>query len=148
FQKRDRYTVPVLNQASAEYIGKFFDYALRVDIGFRAPFLTRQLNQYCYTQPPANVYCTSSASIAAAQSGGGYQVLPFSINTSYNKLLPNVGATWHLDDVNQLFIDYTSALNAPVNDDLYSIATLGSGSSANVGGKDTVSPETSQTSEA
>jgi iron complex outermembrane receptor protein len=147
FQKRDRLTVPVLNQASAEYIGKFFDDALRVDIGFRDPFLTRQLNQHCYTQPPANVYCTPSASIAAAQSGGGYQVLPFAINTSYNKLLPNVGATWHLDDASQLFVDYTSALNAPVNDDLYSIAVIGSGTSVSAVGKDNVAPETSKTYE-
>ena len=148
FQKRNRLTVPVLNQFSAEYIGKFFDDQLRVDIGFRDPFLSRDLNQNCFTQPPANVYCTSFASIAAAQSGGGYQVQPFHIHTEYNKLLPNVGATWHLDDAQQLFIDYTSALNAPVNDDLYSIAVIGSGSTANAVGKDNVAPETSKTYEA
>ena len=148
FQKRDRLSVPVLNQASAEYIGKFFDDALRVDVGLRDPFLTRQLNQYCYTQPASNVYCTSFASIAAAQSGGGYQVAPFTINTSYNKLLPNVGATWHLDDASQLFADYTSALNAPVNDDLYSIAVIGSGTTVGAVGKDNVAPETSKTYEA
>jgi iron complex outermembrane receptor protein len=59
-----------------------------------------------------------------------------------------VGMTWHLDDASQLFADYTSALDAPVNDDLYSIAVIGSGTTVGAVGKDNVAPETSKTYEA
>jgi iron complex outermembrane receptor protein len=147
-QKRNRLTIAELNQGALEYIGRFFGDQLRLDVGVRDPFLSRNLNQYCFTQPASNVYCTPNASVAAAQSGGGYQVLPFQINTSYNKLLPNLGATWQFNDQNSIFADYASALNAPVNDDLYSIAVIGSGTTPAAVGKDNVKPETSQTWEA
>lgn len=144
-QKRNRKTVAELNQAAIEYIGRYFDDSLRLDIGVRDPFLSRNLNQLCYTSPPTAVYCTDNAAIAAAQ---GYTVLPFQIRTNYNKLLPNAGVTWKFDDTSSLFADFTSALNAPVNDDLYAIAVIGSGTTPNSVGLDNVKPETSQTMEA
>ena len=143
--KRNRLTVAELNQFSAEYVGKFLDDRLRLDLGVRAPDLTRTLHQYCYTLPPSTVACSNSQ--GAYYEALGY-VAPFTINTSYTKALPNVGATWKLDDVQSIFADYTSALNAPVNDDLYSIAVVGSGTSVTSVGKDTVQPETSDTYEA
>jgi iron complex outermembrane receptor protein len=144
FEKRNRLSRAELNQVSLEYIGKFFDDHLRLDIGARDPFLSRNLSQYCYTQPASNVYCTSSATIA---STAGYVVAPFKIHTAYDKLLPNVGATWNFDRANSVFFDYTSALNAPVNDDLYSIAIVGKGTTVNAVGSDNVQPETSETYE-
>jgi iron complex outermembrane receptor protein len=144
FQKRNRQTDAELNQVSVEYIGKFFNDHLRVDLGVRDPFLSRDMTQNCYTQPPANVYCTSNPTIATSQ---GYVVAPFKLHTSYDKPLPNVGFTWHFDPANSVFFDYTTAMNAPVNDDLYSIAVIGSGTTVNAVGKDNVQPETSTTYE-
>jgi iron complex outermembrane receptor protein len=144
FQKRNRQTIADLNQVSLEYIGKFFDDHLRVDLGARDPFLSRNLSNDCYTQPPSNVYCTSNQAVAVAE---GYNVLPFKLHTSYDKPLPNVGFTWHFNPASSVFFDYTTAMNAPVNDDLYSIAVVGSGSTVNAVGKDNVQPETSTTYE-
>jgi iron complex outermembrane receptor protein len=144
-ESRNRLTLASLNQISGEYIGKFFDDHLRLDLGVRDPFLSRDLNQYCYTSPPQNVYCNASAAVAAK---AGYAVAPFTISKSYSKPLPTVGATWNFDPVHSVFIDYTEALNAPVNDDLYSIGLLGSGgTSITTPGTDNVQPETSRTIE-
>jgi iron complex outermembrane receptor protein len=137
-------TIAELNQVSVEYIGKFFGEHLRLDLGVRDPFLQRNLTQYCYTEPASSVYCTSNATVA---SNAGYTVLPFKLHTSYDKPLPNVGLTWHFDPANSVFFDYTTAMNAPVNDDLYSIAVIGSGTTINAVGKDNVQPETSTTYE-
>jgi iron complex outermembrane receptor protein len=77
-----------------------------------------------------------------------YPVAPFVIDKTYSKALPNVGATWSFDQAHQLFIDYTEALNAPVNDDLYAIGTLGAGGSTTTApGAIGVQPETSRTIE-
>jgi iron complex outermembrane receptor protein len=146
-EKRNRLTLATLNQVSLEYIGKYFDDHLRVDLGVRDPFIARTLNQYCYTSPPTSVLCTSYPSVAAAQK---YTVLPFTLNKNYNKPLPNVGATWNFDKQNSIFVDYTEALNAPVNDDLYAIALIGTSSivsSPTTPGADNVQPETSKTIE-
>jgi iron complex outermembrane receptor protein len=145
FQKRNRLSIPELNQFAVEYIGKFLDDTLRVDIGVRDPWLSRNLSQYCYTSPPTTVQCTNQASVA---TGLGATVLPFQIHTKYNKALPNVGVTYKLDDSSSIFADYTSAINAPVNDDLYAIAALGSGTTPGAPGGIGVKPETSTTTEA
>lgn len=146
FEKRNRHTVAELSQISAEYVGKFFDDHLRVDLGVRDPHFTRDLSQYCYTSSTngSSVYCTTNASIASAN---GYGINPFNINIKYDKALPNVGFTWNFDQANSVFFDYTQALNAPINDNLYAVATIGSGSTANSVGKNTVQPETTTTYE-
>jgi len=144
-EKRNRLTIAALNQVSIEYIGKFFDDHLRVDLGVRDPMMSRNLNQYCYTSPPSNVYCTIYPPVAAAAK---YTVSPFSFTKNYSQALPNVGATWNFDRVQSVFIDYTEALNAPINDDLYSIGLLGTGgTTATTPGADNVKPETSRTIE-
>lgn len=147
FQKRNRLTDAELDQGSIEYIGHFFDNRLRLDLGVRVPYFKRDLNQYCYTQPPSNVYCTANTSIALSQ---GYVVAPFTLHTSYNKALPNVGFTYNFDKHNSVFADYTTSLNAPVNDDLYSIATVATSKTptlVNTIGADNVQPETTTTYE-
>jgi iron complex outermembrane receptor protein len=146
-ESRNRLTLAGLNQVSVEYIGKFFDEHLRVDLGVRDPFLSRDLNQYCYTSPPQNVYCNATAAQAAT---AGYAVAPFSITKTYSRALPNVGATWNFDQQHSVFVDYTEAMNAPVNDDLYAIGVVGVGlgtSSTSNPGTDNVQPETSRTLE-
>ena len=67
---RDRYSVAELNQYALEYRGEFLDNKMIATVGVRAPFFTRELNQYCYTPnggngssgtigPAGGVLCTS-----------------------------------------------------------------------------------------
>ena len=58
---RDRFSIAELNQISGEYRGEFFDGALEVLLGLRAPFFHRELNQYCYTNSGGNPICTNAA---------------------------------------------------------------------------------------
>ena len=48
FQKRDRRSTAELNQVSFQYVGNFFDDAVTVDLGVRAPFFSRTLQNNCY----------------------------------------------------------------------------------------------------
>ncbi|HEY8004802.1 MAG TPA: TonB-dependent receptor plug domain-containing protein, partial [Phenylobacterium sp.] len=54
---RDRVSVAMLNQVAANYIGKFMDDRLHVNVGLRAPFFKRELNQFCYTFNGTSVQC-------------------------------------------------------------------------------------------
>jgi iron complex outermembrane receptor protein len=65
---RDRFSVAELNQVSFNYIGKFIDNRLHVNIGVRDPMLTRKLNQFCYTLNGTSAYCdtVSQALVQAA----------------------------------------------------------------------------------
>jgi len=77
-----------------------------VDIGFRDPFLHTPAppklpiparRRMCTAPPPPrSPRRNQAAAIRCCLSPS---------NTSYNKLLPNVGVTWHLDDASQLFAD-------------------------------------------
>lgn len=58
-QKRDRYSIAELNQFSLNYIGKFMDDKLHVNIGVRAPYFTRKIDQKCYTYGGTNAWCDS-----------------------------------------------------------------------------------------
>jgi len=66
-RKRDRLSIAMLNQVSANYIGKFVDDRLHVNIGVRAPFFQRDVNQYCYTYNGTSAWC-DTASQTAVQS--------------------------------------------------------------------------------
>ena len=46
---RDRFSIAELNQYALEYRGQFMEDKLIATVGVRAPFFTRELNQYCYT---------------------------------------------------------------------------------------------------
>jgi len=56
-QKRNRRSIAMLNQISANYIGKFLDDKLHINVGIRAPFFYRELNNYCATYNGTSVYC-------------------------------------------------------------------------------------------
>ncbi len=66
-RKRDRLSIAMLNQVSANYIGKFVDDRLHVNIGVRAPFFQRDVNQYCYTYNGTSAWC-DTASTSAVQA--------------------------------------------------------------------------------
>ena len=63
-RSRDRVSVAELNQVSFNYIGKFMDNKLHVNIGVRDPMLTRKLDQFCYTYNGTSQYCDTLAQSA------------------------------------------------------------------------------------
>jgi iron complex outermembrane receptor protein len=121
YRGRDRLSIAVLNQFSAEYIGKFFDERLRIDLGVRDPHFSREINQYCYTSAAngSSVYCTDGTPIAP------YTIAPFSAHVTYTKPLPNVGLSWRFNPKNLAYFSYTQELSAPRTDDLYTVAANG-----------------------
>ena len=60
YRSRDRFSIAQLNQFALEYRGDFFNDAVTLNLGARAPFFERGLNQYCYSQNgSSNVRCTT-----------------------------------------------------------------------------------------
>lgn len=60
-RKRDRFSIAKLNQISLNYIGKFFDDRLHVNIGVRDPHFERDLHEFCYEYNGSSVYCDNVA---------------------------------------------------------------------------------------
>ncbi len=127
---RDRYSVAQLNQIAGEYTGKFLDDALRVNLGLRAPFFKRELNQYCFVVERfatgqiatlnSNQYCTSAATIPTTATGTIVRA-PFSATRKYDDVLPNAGVTYSFLDVHQVYASYAEGISVPRTDDLYDI---------------------------
>ncbi len=71
FRKRDRLSLAKLNQLSLNYIGRFFDDKLHVNLGVRDPHFERDLDERCYVYNGTSEYCdpvnaaTINADIAA-----------------------------------------------------------------------------------
>jgi len=66
---RDRKSYAILNQASADYEGDFFEDMVHVSVGLRAPFFERDLNQYCYTVEYAGTVGPNSSTYSPGGSG-------------------------------------------------------------------------------
>jgi iron complex outermembrane recepter protein len=127
-QQRNRLSIASLNQISGQYIGKFMDEKLRVEIGVRAPFFKRELNQFCYTQTGGSGFATCTS-----QPASGLVIVPanttvFPANSLYapfrseykfNKLLPNVGLNFKATDDISIFASYAKGFSAPRTDNLY-----------------------------
>jgi iron complex outermembrane recepter protein len=140
---RDRFSIAMLNQISAEYRGKFFDDAFEVMLGVRAPFFHRELNQFCYTQASTGTQLCSSRTLGttalAVPTGGNalnflYVVpgttspaglpanavyAPYEASYNYRKVLPNVGLTFRPSQQISLYASYAKGLSAPRTDNLY-----------------------------
>ena len=114
FQRRNRFSIAELNQVAFQYVGDFIDGAVTLDIGVRAPFFHRELNNYCYQQDTFNAFCSAQTPFAAPTSGR-----PVSFERDYEDVLPNVGVTWRFAPGQQLFGSYSENLSAPRTDDLY-----------------------------
>jgi iron complex outermembrane receptor protein len=138
-RNRDRLSIAVLNQYSAEYVGRFFNEKLQIDLGVRDPRFSRDLNQYCYTSVTSGsgVYC-DTATPPPTGSTAQYSIAPFHAHVSYTKVLPNVGVSFHFDPANMIYASYSEELSAPRTDDLYTVSN-----SAGSVTLDTVAPETS-----
>jgi iron complex outermembrane recepter protein len=135
---RDRFSIALLNQVSGEYRGKFFDDALEVVLGVRAPFFHRELNQFCYTiAGSTNPLCTSATlGTTPIATTAGYYVIPantvftgavpanavfapFRATYNYRKILPNLGFTLRPTPEIQVYGAYAKGLSAPRTDNLY-----------------------------
>jgi len=139
---RDRYSIAELNQVSAEYRGKFLDERLTATIGVRAPYFTRELNQYCYTvNGSGNVLCTTQTPAATRANGNVVfvdtptateYIPPFAATAKFDEILPNVGLTYAITDTQTVYASYAAGLSSPRVDNLYGVRRLADGSLARV----------------
>lgn len=121
-QKRDRQSYAILNQVSGEYRGRFFEDALTVVLGLRAPFFKRELNQNCYTTSASgfvDCFTDDTAAAAAYEALNPNAVPPLSRDYKYDKLLPSVGFTYNLARDTSLFFNYAKGISVPATDPLY-----------------------------
>jgi iron complex outermembrane recepter protein len=146
---RDRFSIAELNMFAAEYSGKFFDNALEVRLGLRAPYFQRELNQYCYSQNGTNnVLCTTQP-VATTLANGNVQfagntnqyITPYSAEKKYDKVLPNVGLSYRFGSNQTVYFSYAEGLSAPRTDNLYTVVRSSTGAVTNPG----VEPETTTT---
>lgn len=133
---RDRFSIASLQQIAAQYRGNLLDDRLILDIGVRAPFFTRDLNQYCYTADAIagplvggfNPYCTTQTPIAQANGAVRFgtsttdYIRPFATTFEYDAVLPNVGASYEIADGHRIFASFAEGFAAPRTDNLYSAA--------------------------
>jgi iron complex outermembrane receptor protein len=143
-QQRDRTSIALLNQISGQYIGKFFDDALRVEVGVRRPFFSRDLDTKCPIQAKDGfAYCTDEpilarGSVVPAGPNGSIPIFvlpgdninalpasanpvyaPFKAHYKFGKLLPNVGFTYNVTSPISVFGSYAKGFSSPRTDNLY-----------------------------
>ncbi len=116
-QKRDRQSYAILNQISGQYLGHFGN--LTVDVGLRAPFFKRELDQRCFTiDGSGNLACVSSGDEAAFAAANPTYAMPQERTYKYDKLLPNIGIIYDFGAAS-LFANYSKGLQVPGTDNLY-----------------------------
>lgn len=148
---RDRFSIAELSQFALEWRGQFADDKFSATVGVRAPFFTRELNQYCYTPNNGNgnsgtiganggVLCTSRAPLSTLPNGnvtfapapmGGAAVefiAPYSKEVKFDDILPNLGLTFKPTDSQTLYLSYAESLSAPRTDNLYAVRRQPDGS--------------------
>lgn len=149
-RKRDRASIANLNQVAVNYVGKFLDEKLHVNVGVRDPYFTRDLNERCYVYNGGSEYCDSvspaAVATALATDNTGVHAAgttaaaltgllgttvkygpnntanfrpPFKQTYHFNKILPNVGASYDIDEHDQVYATFTEGFSAPKTDDLY-----------------------------
>jgi iron complex outermembrane recepter protein len=96
-QKRDRRSKAILNQVSAEYRGQFLDQALTVNLGVRAPFFRRELQQNCFTVAAnGNVACVSPTQVAAYGAANPYTYIAPNTSSVGGVTRPTTGSCSNL----------------------------------------------------
>jgi iron complex outermembrane receptor protein len=139
-QNRDRLSVALLHQLSGQYIGRFVDDRLRVELGLRSPWFTRELDQRCYTPVTGagfpvcavnpegitpNPYTIVDKSVDPTTAGSRDIYAPFDAEYKYHKLLPNLGTTFAVTESLSVFGSYAKGLSAPRTDNLYRSPFIG-----------------------
>lgn len=137
-RRRDRLSFATLNQFSIDYRGRFMEDKLLVNLGVRAPFFKRELNQFCYMRDTFNAFCTTQTPtvVAGTNDGSGVPLVTFpagsqvpsattlwgqprKFDRKYDKVLPNVGLSYDIGDHQTVYVSYAQTLSAPRTDDLY-----------------------------
>jgi iron complex outermembrane recepter protein len=125
---RDRLSYATLNQFAVEYVGRFLDDSLRLNLGIRAPFFKREMNQYCYSQSrSSSVVCTTET--AVRQTDGTYKVgtraqsyiAPYSRDVKFDDILPNVNVSWNFAGAHSVYGSFAQSLTLPRTDNLYTV---------------------------
>lgn len=136
-RRRDRLSYADLNQIAAEYRGSFFNNAVDVTLGLRAPFFKRELNNFCFQRDTFNAYCTTQVGTPVAgtnlvtfpvsslnTNAGNRYGRPRSFEKTYDAVLPNAGATWRFADNQSFYASYAEGFSAPRTDDLYDVVDV------------------------
>jgi len=131
-QQRDRTSIAMLNQLAGQYIGRFLDDKLRVEVGVRMPFFRRELETFCLIQARDGfAYCsdepTPSATLIviapnAVPTPAGNPVpvyAPFSATYNFNPILPNAGVVYDFGGGFSAFASYARGFSSPRTDNLY-----------------------------
>ena len=120
-EKRDRLSFAVLDQVSGEYRGDFGP--LLVNLGVRAPFFKRDLNNFCFaTNATGFVDClgrgntVDNATYAAANPT---YAPPQQRVYNYNRVLPSAGLMYKFGSNVTTFVNYSKGLQVPGTDNLY-----------------------------
>ncbi|KQM18735.1 TonB-dependent receptor [Novosphingobium sp. Leaf2] len=120
-QKRNRKSIAMLNQLSAEYTGKFMNDRLSVNLGLRSPWFTRKLNNLCVTEAGGSfVDCfNDAASQAAFLAANPTYVAPIKRTYKFHKFLPTAGVNFQVVNDVSLYANYTKGIQVPGTDNLY-----------------------------
>ena len=120
-QKRNRLSLAILNQVSAEYRGEFLDEALTVNAGVRAPFFKRDLTNNCFTSSAGGfVECFGDVAQNATNATlNPTQGVPQNRVYKYNKILPNLGFLYKFTPELSVFGSFAQGLSVPGTDNLY-----------------------------
>jgi len=122
-EKRNTESIAMLNQIAGEYRGQFFDKALTITAGVRAPFVHRSLDQLCFTNngsgATSSVTCVTGASETAYAAANPNAVAPQTRIYNYHAVLPNVGGTYKIQGVGEIFANYSKGYQAPYTTALY-----------------------------
>ena len=121
-QKRDRLSRAILHQVSAEYRGEFMDERLVVNLGVRAPFFRRELQNNCFTSSASGfVECFGSNALMLSTYAGlnPTAALPQNRVFNYNKVLPNIGFTFDVTSNVSVYGSFAQGLSVPGTDSLY-----------------------------
>ncbi|MFN9375561.1 MAG: TonB-dependent receptor domain-containing protein, partial [Novosphingobium sp.] len=136
-QKRDRLSLAILHQFSAEYRGEFMDERLVVTAGLRLPFFKRDLTNNCFTSSAGgfvecfgtntalnttaatlNPYVVTTNATTGAISVTGWSP-PQNRVLNYKKVLPNIGLVYDLTDNLSVFGNFSQGISVPGTDNLY-----------------------------
>ena len=137
-RRRDRLSIALLNQFSAEYRARYLDDKLLVNVGVRVPYFKRELNNYCFQQSTFNAYCTTQIGtpVLGTNDGTGKPLVTFPVATlnsnaalrygqprqferKYDDVLPNVGVSYDFTDALSVYGSYAETISVPRTDDLY-----------------------------
>jgi iron complex outermembrane recepter protein len=151
-RQRDRLSIALLNQFSAQYVGNFMDQKLRVELGLRMPFFKRSLNNFCYTQTSGSGFATCTSQVvgnvtvpntngqiftvsptAVGPFAANAVWAPFQATYKFSPVLPSAGFVYKATDALAFFGSYAKGFSAPRTDNLYRAPIV------------TVDPETTDT---